>query len=674
MLKIVFIFGILLNLNAQELKQIEINDFINEDDFYYEKDSFLKNAPMQKQISKKQAMQSAGSNGDPLKVIRTLAGIVSASSDNGNKLYIHGSKPRESVVFINHLPLGYLYHLGGLYSVISPEAIDGIDAYLGGFDVSYEAMGGIIDIIPSYPKNKNTGRLHFGMYDADFAITAPINEDTSLFIGARRSYFDLIADKVMDSLATDENNKSKKVTFTLFPQFYDAHLVLTHNNGDSFFSLEMITSQDTMKLHTNLNQDKDPVANGKINNTTEFTTIGARWQYMGDGFTSHTLLSSLEINENLALFDADFYVKAKSNLYKLYHESVFDLDKHQVMLGAELVDNRAPVDVKVIQKPENDFQAPVSRQDILELHKTFIAKSYVGFIQDTYKIKKNHTFRYGIRAWKTDFQNFSTGIDPRVSYVNDYSNDLSFSFSIGQYSQFPNTLSVIQEFGNPEIGTYERSEHYVLSMKKTISLNTTLLIEPYYKTFSNLAIEDLGKRYIDVGKGETHGIDLTYSKKMEDFNILVAYTYTKSKRQLYSHTNKQYRFEGDIPHTLQISTQYEFKNKWHLSSLFRYSSGKPYTPILYTGTYVYEGKEYQTPIYGEPYSKRLPNIIDLDIQIGKKFYHSDGTNTEYSIEFMNISSLVRNNVSAIKYDKDYKKVGTYREMGFLPAFHIIYRF
>ena len=42
MLKIVFIFGILLNLNAQELKQIEINDFINEDDFYYEKDSFFK--------------------------------------------------------------------------------------------------------------------------------------------------------------------------------------------------------------------------------------------------------------------------------------------------------------------------------------------------------------------------------------------------------------------------------------------------------------------------------------------------------------------------------------------------------------------------------------------------------------------------------------------------------
>ena len=136
---------------------------------FIEKEGFMKFAPMQKQITAEQALQVAGTNGDPIKGLKTFAGIVSTNHDDGSELYIHGSKPRETRFTINHLPIGYLFHLGGLHSVIAPEMTGQIDAYLGGFDVSYGAMGAVVDITPKYPTGSNSGRLHLGMYDADFA-------------------------------------------------------------------------------------------------------------------------------------------------------------------------------------------------------------------------------------------------------------------------------------------------------------------------------------------------------------------------------------------------------------------------------------------------------------------------------------------------------------------------
>ncbi len=175
----------------------------------------MPNAPMQKQITSKEALMIPGTNGDPIKALKSFAGVVSTNNDEGSEIYIHGSKPRETEFSVNHLPLGYVFHVGGLHSVIAPEATAQIDAYLGGFDTTYESMGAVVEITPKFPEGSNKGRVHVGMYDSDFAYDAKLGEDTSLFISGRRSYFDLIASKVLDELDKDEKDETKKTTFTL---------------------------------------------------------------------------------------------------------------------------------------------------------------------------------------------------------------------------------------------------------------------------------------------------------------------------------------------------------------------------------------------------------------------------------------------------------------------------
>ena len=659
-----------------QLEKVEVNAAGTEDDsiMIEQKEGYMKSAPMQKQMTIEQALQTAGTNGDPIKALKSFAGVVSTNNDDGSELFIHGSKPRETRFTINHLPIGYLFHLGGLHSVIAPEMTGQIDAYLGGFDVSYGSMGAVVDITPKYPSGANSGRVHLGMYDADFAFDGKISDDTSIFVGARRSYFDLIAADLMDELDKDDKDESKKTTFTLFPQFYDAQLLVTHIKGDHAFSLEAMMSKDEMKIYDTMSKDRDPLAVGKVNSNVSSNTVGARWMYMGENLTANTLLYRMYTKEDLGLFDSDFFVDTKMTEIGLYHESVFTLENHKPMVGFELKSISAPIKTRIMAPTFDDFEAPLIDQKIVTLDKTFKAKSYTVFAQDIWDITPHNHFRFGIRAWDTDFQAFGTGLDPRFAYVYDVHDDLSVSAAVGRYSQLPETLFVIEGFGNPKIETYEFSNHYTLSVQKKFADKSSLTIEPYFKTFENLAIDDEVLHYKAIGEGEAYGVDVTYEKQIDNLDIIAAYTFVKAKRQLHAEEKKQYRFEGDIPHTFQLSTHYRFDNNWRVSSFFKFNSGAPYTPIIGTEDYTYAGKTYKRPLYGEPYSKRLASSMDLDIQIGKRVKFADKQSIEFSIELMNITSLFRKNVAGIEYDDDYEKDGEYHQMGFLPAFHVNYRF
>jgi hypothetical protein len=669
---------LLLNAENITLDSIEVNaqkqNGGSMENMLFQKEGYMKAAPMQKQITTKDALQIAGTNGDPIKALKSFAGVVSTNNDDGSEIYIHGSKPRETRFSINHLPVGYLFHLGGLHSVIAPEMTGQIDAYLGGFDVTYGAMGAVVDISPKYPTGSGKGRIHIGMYDADFAYDAKLGKNTNLFVSARRSYFDLIADKIIDELDSDAHDSRKKTTFTLFPQFYDAQMILTHSVGDNIFSLEMLAAKDELKINDTFNIDKDPVAVGKINAAYESNTIGARWIYAGDGVTSHTLLYRLFSKNNSSFFDADYFVDTQLEEYGLYHETVWKLDNHSLTLGGKIKNVDAPTRVHSNAPSITDFGDVTSEQEVVDVDKTFKAKEYTLFAQDIWDLTSSDHLRYGVRVWKTDFQEFGSGIDPRLAYVHDFTNDLTISMAVGKYSQRPSTFMTISGFGNPKIDTQETSTHYTLSVQKGFADGSSLVVEPYFKTFENLAIADDITHYESVGEGEAYGVDVTYKKKIQNFDLMLAYTYVNAKRQLSTNTHKQYRFEGDIPHTLQISTNYHFWDSWRVSAYAKYSSGAPYTPVLGTDNYSYGGNNYVKPVYGEPYSARLDANYDLDLQIGKTYKYTSNRSLEISLELMNVNALFKKNVSDIKYNDKYEEDGVYEQMGFLPALHMTYRF
>jgi hypothetical protein len=444
--------------------------------------------------------------------------------------------------------------------------------------------------------------------------------------------------------------------------------------GDHTFSFEAITAEDKMKLNSNLNETKDPVANGKINSKYGFTTLGARWNYMGENYESMTLLSQMKSEEDTELFDDDFFIKTSTTSHKLYHETVFDVEGHKPLIGMEIEKINAPVKAHIVNGVgDEDYEPLVSDQEVVNFNKTVKASQYTLFAQDIWEITENDHFRYGLRAWKTDFQKFGSGIDPRVAYVHNFADGWSSSLAVGRYSQLPSITYALDGFGNPLLEATEFSNHYAFNITKKFDEKSSLVVEPYFKTFDNLAIADNTNNYEGVGKGEAYGVDVTYRKKLDKFDVIVAYTYVKAKRQLSTDNKRQFRFQGDIPHTLQVNSSYRFDNNWRISSLLKYNSGSPYTPIVGTENASKNGQDYKRPIYGKAYSQRMPSSYDFDIQVGRTYKYANSS-LEVAFELMNVNALFKENIDSYRYNDDYERDGEYKGMGFLPAFHLTYRF
>lgn len=639
---------------------------------YVEQRSYLPDAPAQKRMTADEAMFVPGVQGDPLKALKSLSGITSMSDMTG-ELYIYGSKPQESQFSLNHLPIGYVYHMFGLHSVLSPEAIEQIDAYLGGFDVTYgDAMGGVIDITPRYPTGSDSGFVHAGIYDASAGMDVAISDDLSLFVGARRSYFDLFLDAVGKTTGTlDEESNT---TYTQFPNYWDTTALLDYRIGDGHaLSFEMLAAGDGLTIQSYENAVKDPEATGNIDNSSGFVSGGVRHRFEGVDYSAQTLAYYNYTYFDTELF-TDYYAKFESQVFGLFHQSDYQAgEEHLLSFGLEANHLDIPLDLNISRPPsptDPDFDFTTEKK--IHVDETIRLDTLALFLQDTWQLTGDLSLRYGVRYSTTDYQGFKNLFDPRAAAVYRLNEADALSLSVGRYSQMPEGFKTQQDFGSPNL-TYEHSTHYMLAYNH-VDRETEWSIQPFYKQFTQLAIDVLDANdstagYASTGQGDAYGLDLSARYRDGRYYGFIAYTYLSARRQADTGDPTKYPFYGDIPHTLQILGSVRFWDNWAFSMLTKYNSGKPYTPI--TGTYT-DPTNRVRPVYGELFSERLPDYFTLNLKIAQQIALGGSEQLTWSFELMNATN--HENVTDIRYDDNYNVEGYITQLPLLPWFDVTYRF
>ena len=639
---------------------------------YFETPQYVPAMPSQKRMTKDEAMFIPGGQGDPVKAIQALSGVT-ALGDLSGELFIYGSKPEETLTTINHLPLGYLYHMGGLHSVIGPEAIEQIDAYLAGFDVTYgNAMGGVIDITPAYPEGGLQGYGHMGLYDASAGITVPLSEDVSFYFGARRSYFDLLLGAV--GKATGTIDEDTNTTYTEFPNYYDLTFMGSFiPNDNNIYSLELISADDALEISTFANEVKDPEANGQIKSHRGFTTVGLRHQSFYGNYESNTLLYYKYSTARVELFDG-YFVDVDSHESGLYHQSSYHYDNHKFVAGVELQHLETPIDLNISELPQASTPGfDFTNADKFRVNENVIANAATLFVEDIYHLRPNIVIRPGLRFSYSDYKSYGGYVDPRLSLLYAPTPEDTISFSTGLYTQAPSGVKTIEQLGNPELG-YEKAIHYVLHYDKKLQSSGDFSIDAFYKDYQDLVVDDNQSQYLNGGAGYAYGIDTNYKLRYEDYYAYAAYTYIRSKRQLNSNSEDLERFYGEIPHTLQLIGGVRLWDNWLFSTRMNYHSGAPYTKVLGTIDDPNDPNpiKRQLPIYDTPNSSRLPDYFSLNLKIAQQVSFSGGSKLEWSFEIMNVTNHA--NISGINYDDNYNEVGYYKQLPLLPWFDLTYYF
>ena len=118
---------------------------------------------------------------------------------------------------------------------------------------------------------------------------------------------------------------------------------------------------------------------------------------------------------------------------------------------------------------------------------------------------------------------------------------------------------------------------------------------------------------------------------------------------------------------------YQFASGWSAGFLAKYSTGSAYTPVI--GTYLHtdvDGSTRVRPIYGVPYSKRMPYYFMLNLRFAYTQLVGETGELEYSFEVLNATA--RNNVQGYQYDDEYNKESDAVGLPIIPTFNLTYRF
>jgi hypothetical protein len=115
-------------------------------------------------------------------------------------------------------------------------------------------------------------------------------------------------------------------------------------------------------------------------------------------------------------------------------------------------------------------------------------------------------------------------------------------------------------------------------------------------------VTDLAEAYIafgldylgSLGRGTTRGIDLLIEKRLSEIPLYGRLGISVSEARFTAADGITRYSSNDQRLIINAGTGYIFNEKWEVTATFRYSSGRPYTPIGITSFFLRESADYNT--------------------------------------------------------------------------------
>jgi len=653
----------------------------------------------------------AGTQGDPIKMIETLPGVITNSGGGGdgggdpNAIYVRGSSGGENSFWINRYPVDYLYHFWGI-SVVNPSLVNNFNIFLGGFPVEYDdVLGGVIDIELRKPK---TDRLHqtyrIALNESAALVEGPINKNQSFYVAARASYIDKVLDPFIDDIqeALKDEESETDVSVITLPKYWDAQANWHYNLSKGSMDLFYFGSNDALAFDIKQLDTSDPDILGKLDVDFGFHTFGFNLRTALTKKTTAIVTTSIKRGHQLTTFGTDdngepFGIDITITQSLLHPQLLFNpIKNHEFTVGSHINYGVYPVDVNISSFPteENFTGRNFSSQEKFRVNDTMKLASASPYLKWRWTWEKLTTILGG-RYTKVrgtggiDMMDYS----PRVTFEYQLTKKLLATTSWGRYIQTPNEAQLLKGYGNPEL-EFTVAEHRIIGMQYQYNPLWSIKMEAYQKPMKNLVLtrpfEQPPNNYKNDGEGEAYGFDVLIKREYGNRKIgWLSYSYSKSSRTLIDGSNRD--FSADQPHALSLVWSQPFTGswkKWSWGLKLQAGSGQPYTPVVgrvamcntAADVDVCPDQEnadddsnlaYWNPIYAERNILRRPFFHKLDLRVDRLIRYNTWTLKLY-LDLLNVT-MQEFGVSD-DYGKNYENYNNPKKSGFpaiiLPFFGV----
>jgi hypothetical protein len=584
-----------------------------------------------------------------------------------------------------------LFHLLGGPSVINAEFIDTLDFYPGGYSSQFgRAVGGVVDVnTRKGARDTLHGSLKVDLLDAGFFVEAPVAKGVSVAAAARRSYIDTLLPFV---LPDDPDGGSLYIA----PRYWDYQVRVdfgsaekpAEGQGRSTFYVMAFGADDQLTVVATGGASEQDIS---LDAHQAFHRVKGDWTYRKGGltsvFTPYVGYDLTTTDFGLFKLDGDLYsLGARETLsLEVVPEHVvlrtgFDVYFEHLRLSAQFpasggityvpFPGAEPVgEVQSERAVLNGFDSGLFLETDLKL----------GAFTVTPGLRANYHRVHGVER---------VAMDPRLWVRFAAAERTVLKGSLGLYSQPAALIETLPlPFGNPLLG-YQRAFQSSLGVEQrltdSLSVDVTGFFNRRYENVVSpgrfLPQEDGSvqrERYSNQGLGRAYGLELMVKKELTDrFNGWLSYTLShaedgrggpqEARPSVGRSSNPRYDVSPwDQTHVLTLVGGYRLGDGWELGTRFRFTSGRPTTPLVHEyDRYRADANRYSaTP--GLPLSARTQEFHQLDFRVDKSWRFDTWTLGAY-LDVQNLYNA--SNVEAV-FD-DYRHRQRYEVPG-LPLLPVV---
>jgi hypothetical protein len=586
-------------------------------------------APATIELSPLQVRTVAGAGENIFKVLQTLPG-VNATSDFDSRISVRGGGPDQNLTIMDGVEIHDPYRLFGLASAFNPETVQNFELTAGGFSPKYGDRLSSLLVIDN--RAGTTARRLRGTASVSFTDANLVGEgkmpgpvEGSWLVSARRTYYDLVADKITDThLPKFADVQAKGVwqfspgrTLTLFAltsrektdaEFTDSattsRLGLTDNAGNDLVSASFITALG-----------KRASSNTIVSWYRYTDVLGAEGDVQNDSARSNAPDDSgfgrtaLAFSYNLAVRDASVREEA----------SIKASDRHLLEAGFETHDLVTSAKWELITgRNTSEANGSSARGGVglpSQLDSNLDSRRVGAWLVDRYRAAKWLTIEPGVRLdWSSVTD--ETIASPRVSATIALRPKLRLRAATGLFTQSPGYEKLLQsdyfvDLTSPtKLGlTSERAVHVIGAVERDLGHGLTARAEGYYKDYDRLLIgrletpQETAARValynyppdlqssvptapqitsfpVNTGTGASYGFDVYVAHRAttatDRFMGWASYAWGRADVEAYG---RRYPFDYDRRHAVSAVGTARITQTLDLGATVRVASGFPYTPV-----------------------------------------------------------------------------------------------
>jgi TonB family protein len=635
-------------------------------------------------VDASQAKKVAGTQGDVLKIVENMPGVARAAAGSG-QVVVWGAAPEDTRVYVDDVRVPLLYHFGGLRSVVNSDIVRSVELIPGGYGAAYgRGLGGLITVELNDPEKKALhGSIGVDLLDASASASAPIDEQLSFSLAARKSHLDWVFDGVTDE-DVDE--------FFPLPRYHDAQARLRYQlTPSSTIELGGLLSSDSV---TRTTASSDPADRKSETEDLYFDRLWVRYvsRTQGGSEVAVTPWVGREHGRIEARFGAtptELDVRSNNFGLRASHRSRaseyvtttvgFDFEATTSSLTRSGSFSTPPRegDARIFGQPPSD-QVNTNEWNTIQA-------SAAPYVEADFELfdRKVHVIpglRVGPFFAATDQRLPPDGVtpppgayagelavEPRLALRYEPDARVAFKAAWGRYYQQTQPEELSPVFGNPLLGLMTAT-HWLAGASADVTRTLSVEATAFYNKTDDLPVRNsnpapvLAEALVQDGEGRAYGAQFLLRRNLADrFFGWVAYTILRAERK--DLPDGDFRlFDYDQTHVLTALASYDLGSGFELGARFRYSTGYPRTPVI--GAYYDARGDLYQPILGRKNDDRLPDFWQLDVR-GAKTFKIGTTKLEVYADVQNVTD--RDNSEEVVYSQDYREKRFIRGLPILPV-------